>query len=218
MNYSELREWELINRPRTGMEVIGPEIRTNLTVVPLSRLQEVEKDYQLVLGKRRDAEEDRDRAIRRIAAAERRAIEAERACKRSDDQAWRYWGERNEAREALAAIRRAVEVIEDWGADNGEKSEEEGDVPDERYKAFALAASFLRSKLPLATAPVEGEAQEQVPEAVKREQAVDQLLEIAKLAHDDVMRGELEGLASRLSYPPPLPHSTTKDPEEGDHA
>jgi hypothetical protein len=47
----------------------------------------------------------------------------------------------------LEAIRRAVEVIEDWGADNGEKSEEEGDVPDERYKAFALAASFLRSKL-----------------------------------------------------------------------
>lgn len=38
--------------------------------------------------------------------------------------------------------------------------------------------------------------------ADKRERAVNELLEIAKLADDDAMRDQLEALASRFSYPP----------------
>lgn len=50
--------------------------------------------------------------------------------------------------------------------------------------------------------------------AGKRERAVDQLLEIAKLAHDDVMRAELEGLASRLSLPPTGQPDPTQQPDQ----
>jgi hypothetical protein len=46
--------------------------------------------------------------------------------------------------------------------------------------------------------------------AGRRERAVDELLEIAKLAHDDAMREELEQLASRLSLPP-----SSSEVEEG---
>jgi hypothetical protein len=53
------------------------------------------------------------------------------------------------AREALAAVYRATEVLDEWGAECAEKSDEEGDVADERCKAFELARSFIRSKLPL---------------------------------------------------------------------
>jgi hypothetical protein len=41
--------------------------------------------------------------------------------------------------------------------------------------------------------------------ATRRSQAVDQLLDIAKIAHDDSMRDELEDLASRISLPPGEP-------------
>ena len=36
----------------------------------------------------------------------------------------------------------------------------------------------------------------------RRERAVNELLELAKLADNEVMKGELEGLASRFSLPP----------------
>jgi len=53
------REWELIKRPGTGVEVVGPEIRSNVTVVPLATLQE--------------ADEERREAERRSIVAENRA-------------------------------------------------------------------------------------------------------------------------------------------------
>jgi hypothetical protein len=46
--------------------------------------------------------------------------------------------------------------------------------------------------------------------AARRERAVNDLLEIATLADDDVMRAELEGLASRFSYSPANPSGTTR--------
>jgi hypothetical protein len=53
-------------------------------------------------------------------------------------------------------------------------------------------------------APIDAvEAQEAAASPIpRRERAVNELFELAKLADNEVMKGELEGLASRFSLPP----------------
>jgi hypothetical protein len=46
------RTWELINRPGTGVEVVGPEIRSNVTVVSLGALDAARADERSKLEAR----------------------------------------------------------------------------------------------------------------------------------------------------------------------
>lgn len=46
----EQRNWELINRPGTGVEVVGPHIKSNVTVVPLGAVGSVRKEVLAEVG------------------------------------------------------------------------------------------------------------------------------------------------------------------------
>jgi hypothetical protein len=40
-----------------------------------------------------------------------------------------------------------ADELERWGANNADESQTEGDVPEERYKAFQLAVHLIRAAL-----------------------------------------------------------------------
>lgn len=143
---------------RTIAEYRGLDDPIPVEVVPISALREVEQELQERDGKIADLEED---------CIEGRANEAEQ---RKDIKG--LIEERDHLQGRLSGV---AKTLEEWGADNAAKSDQEGDVADERYKAFQISAELVRRALDTAL-PDTTQATGRASELRKARQAANALL------------------------------------------